>query len=245
MYFNIDSKYLDFKLIPDKELSYFTAKKNKDSYVYNVVNLEGNPMTFPEVKTLLDGVTVGGHKIEDEQQVLNQKKSLEILLSLIKERKFDLDKDIFSKLNGIVALGEALAPGQFRTGKVGIGGTDFVPPSPDELEGVFDEGIRDIENIEYPVARALVFFGFGSLNQFFWDGNKRTSRLMANGILIKNGCPALNIKAEDKLDFNKFMIRFYDTQDYNVLLSWLLPYYKREALRIGFKEDIKSNESSK
>ena len=231
---NIDSKYKDFSLKPDAELSYFLAKKDKASYIYNVVNIEGNPMTFPEVKTLLEGITVGGRKIEDEQQVLNQEKALEELLSLVKEKKFDLNKDIFSKLNYLVANGEALIPGEFRTGRVTIGGTEHMPPEPDKLPGVFEEGLKDIRGIENPVTRALVFFGFGSINQFFWDGNKRTSRLMDNGVLIENGYPVLNIKAEDKLEFNREMIKFYDSGDYNTLLSWLTPYYRQEALKIGF-----------
>lgn len=233
---NINQKYLDLSLMPNKELSYFLAKKDKVSYVYNVVNLEGNPMTLPEVQTLLEGITVGGHKIEDEQQVLNQEKSLELLLSLVKENKFDLNKKIFMDFNRICATGEALAPGEFRTGRVTIAGTDYAPPEPASLTALFEGGVKSIKAVENPIARALVFFGFGSLNQFFWDGNKRTSRLMANGVLLENGYPALNIKAEDKLDFNKTMIKFYDSQDYNVLLSWLVPYYKEMIIKMGFKE---------
>ena len=236
MSINIDSKYSDFKLRPDRELSYFLAKKDKVSYIYNVVNLEGNPMKFPEVKTLLEGITVGGHKIEDEQQVLNQEKALAVLLSLVKEKKFDLGKDIFANLNYLVSNGESLAPGQFRTGRVSIGGTDYIPPEADKLVGIFEKGLKDIKRIENPVTRALVFFGFGSLNQFFWDGNKRTSRLMANGVLMENGYPVLDIKAGDKLDFNQEMIKFYDSQDYNILLSWLVPYYEKEALKTGFEK---------
>ncbi|CZR83213.1 hypothetical protein CDFC105_43918 [Clostridioides difficile] len=33
-------------------------------------NLENNPFTFPEVQTLLDGITVGGHKLSDQNQIL-------------------------------------------------------------------------------------------------------------------------------------------------------------------------------
>jgi len=40
-------------------------------YVWDAAVLEGNPFTYPEVQTLLDGITVGGRKISDEQQVLN------------------------------------------------------------------------------------------------------------------------------------------------------------------------------
>lgn len=32
-------------------------------------NLEDNPHTFPEVQTLLEGITVGGHKISEQRQI--------------------------------------------------------------------------------------------------------------------------------------------------------------------------------
>jgi len=43
-------------------------------YVFDTSKLENNPITFPEVQTLLDGVTIGGHKVSDVEQVLNIKK---------------------------------------------------------------------------------------------------------------------------------------------------------------------------
>ena len=42
-------------------------------FVYDMGNLENNPFTFPEVQTLLDGITVGGHKLSDQNQILNIK----------------------------------------------------------------------------------------------------------------------------------------------------------------------------
>lgn len=43
--------------------------------MFETVKLEGNPFTFPEVQTLLDGITVGGRKLSDLQQVINQRDS--------------------------------------------------------------------------------------------------------------------------------------------------------------------------
>src|ERR1035437_3200423 len=37
-------------------------------FVWDASVLEGNPFTFPEVKTLLDGVTIGGRKIRSEER---------------------------------------------------------------------------------------------------------------------------------------------------------------------------------
>ena len=50
---------------------------------------------------------------------------------------------------------------------------------------------------------------------------------MTNGVLLENGYQALNIKAKDKLEFNKTMIEFYNSGKYNVLLSYLVPYYEQ------------------
>ena len=220
-------KHYDITVKSDKELALFLFKKDKVDYIYNVCALEGNPMTFPEVQTLLDGVTVGGHKIDDEQQILNQNKSVALLFSMLQNKEFKLDKETFCKLNYPVSLGESLKPGEFRTGQVTIGGTDYIPPKAEELDELFDKGVKEISNIGNPVIRSFVFFGFGSKHQFFWDGNKRTSRLTANGVLLENGYPALNIKARDALEFNKTMIEFYNSGNYNVLLSYLLPYYEK------------------
>ena len=46
--------------------------------------LEGNPFTFPEVKTLLEGVTIGGRKISDQEQSLNLATSAKHLLAWVK-----------------------------------------------------------------------------------------------------------------------------------------------------------------
>src|SRR5882724_12763120 len=63
-------------------------------YVWDAAVLEGNPFTYPEVQTLLDGITVGGRKISDEQQVLNLAEAANELLQLVKAREFRLDKEI-------------------------------------------------------------------------------------------------------------------------------------------------------
>ena len=48
-----------------KKHALFIANKIHSSLVFNMAKLEGNPFTYPEIKTLLDGVTVGGHKLSD------------------------------------------------------------------------------------------------------------------------------------------------------------------------------------
>jgi len=72
-------------------------------FVWDASVLEGNPFTYPEVKTLLDGITVGGRKISDQEQVLNLAVSSKHLLATVKACKFTLNKATFTDLHRLVA----------------------------------------------------------------------------------------------------------------------------------------------
>lgn len=91
----------------------FTFKTHMAGFVWDAAQLENNPYTFVEVKTLLDGVTVGGHKVSDTEQVLNLADSAKKLIELVQFGRFDLDKKTFTLLNGIIARNEALEWGVF------------------------------------------------------------------------------------------------------------------------------------
>ena len=66
---------------PDRKLALFKARKMLPEYVFDTTQLEKNPVTFPEVQTLLDGTTIGGHKVSDVEQVLNIRDAWNALLS--------------------------------------------------------------------------------------------------------------------------------------------------------------------
>ena len=182
-------------------------------------------MTYPEVQTLLEGITVGGHKLRDEQQILNQNKSVTLLLELIENNIFFVNKKIFLQLHNKVAFEEAFEWGIFRKRGVNIGGTTYLPPLAEDLDNIFEAGLKEIKKIKHPIVKAISFFLFGAKCQFFYEGNKRTSRLMMNGILLDAGYPILNIKAKDKLELNRHMIDFYNGKEMNHCIKYLTHYY--------------------
>lgn len=203
-------------------------------FVWDASVLEGNPFTFPEVKTLLDGVTVGGRKVSDQEQVLNLAESAKYLLALVKVGQFTLTKTTFTQLHSLVARNEALEWGVFRgegqetnyTPDVGLGEHGKHTPLPTvqgapELNRVFQAGVAAIGECS-PFERALAFFLFGALQQFFFDGNKRTSRFMMNGILMSNGIDAISIPAARAQAFNEKMVRFYLTKNADEMMAFLL-----------------------
>jgi hypothetical protein len=65
----------------------------------NARRSRGNPFTFPEVKTLLEGVTVGGRRLSDQEKTLNLAEGSRYLIDLVKRREFKLEKSTFCSLH--------------------------------------------------------------------------------------------------------------------------------------------------
>ena len=218
------------------ERAAFRFHRMLPEFVWDASVLEGNPFTFPEVKTLLDGVTIGGRKISDQEQVLNLAKSSKHLLALVKEGKFSLDKATFTGLHGLVACNEALEWGHFRgegaetnyTPDVSLGEHGRYTPlatmaGAPALNRVFASGLQALQSeVPQPFEKAAAFFLFGALQQFFFDGNKRTSRFMMNGILMSAGIDAISVSAAKAHEFNDNMVRFYLAKDATEMMAFLV-----------------------
>ena len=54
---------------------------------------------------------------------------------------------------------------------------------------------------------------YGMRNQLFWDGNKRTSTIVANKIMIQNGKGIIKIPDNALEKFNILLSDFYSTND--------------------------------
>jgi len=122
-----------WKMPPNQAKSLMLAKRQLSELVFDAVNLEGINLTLPEVQTLLDGVTVGGRKLADQQITLNQAAAWRFLFELVEQGQFDVSQAVVFKIHQIAAKEEALEWGKFRSGGVLIAGTDYAPPSISEL----------------------------------------------------------------------------------------------------------------
>ncbi len=229
--------------VHDVNRACFRLQKMLAQYVWDASVLEGNPFTYPQVKTVLDGITVGGHKIFDQEQVRNLAASTKELLHLVKTGSFKLDKKTFTDLHNIVAREEALEWGHFRgegkeqhyTPHVGLGqADDYIPPATlpgaPGLNKIFSEGLAQLEKVSNPLERGMAFFLFGALAQFYFDGNKRTSRMMMNGVLMSNGIDAISIPAARAQEFNEKMVEFYVNKDALPMMNFLVDCHPDAAL---------------
>jgi Fic family protein len=215
------------------ERAAFRFQRMLPEFVWDAGVLEGNPFTFPEVKTLMDGVTVGGRRLSDQEQILNLAAAARQLLALVKSGEFRLDKATFTGLHALTARNEALEWGVFRgegrepryTPDVALGEKGrYTPPATEPgapaLNRIFREALPELQTLP-PFERALAFFLFGALWQFFFDGNKRTSRFMMNGILMTHGLDAISVPAARAREFNEKMVRFYCEKNGTEMMAFL------------------------
>ena len=204
-----------FHLTPEQSI--FLAKKKWDENVYCGMKMENRAVTFPQTKTILNGVNVPDVKLDDIQAILNMRDVWKYLLSTIYE---PITLEYICKLNEFIARNEALDWGKLRTGTVEITGTDYIPPVPDRQ--TVCEQLDDILNADTTATeKALNAFAWGARGQFFWDGNKRTSITIANKILIDAGAGIMTVTDKDMLRFNELLIAYYNTGE-NVELKQFL-----------------------
>ena len=72
-----------FHMTPEQSL--FLAKKKWDENVYCGMRMENRNITFPQTKTILQGVNVPSVQLDDIQAVLNMRDAWRFLLSSIGE----------------------------------------------------------------------------------------------------------------------------------------------------------------
>ena len=201
--------------------------------IWNTAALEGNNFTLPEVKTLLEGVTVGGKKQEDAQQIIALSEAYNLLDEMVGNGQFSLTKDVSDQLHGLVARHEAIESGSFRgEGHVQGGGTvqlasGGIVPGTEHGEGGmllrehFANLVEYLTTVSDARRRALIYFASATRRQFYFDGNKRTARLMMAGELMSNGYDLVSVPYSRKLEFNNALDVLFDQDDATELLRFL------------------------
>ena len=198
---------MENKFFLNRQESLFLAKKKWDENVYCGMRMENRAVTFPQTQTILNGINVPNVTLDDISAILNMRDAWRYLIGTIDE---PVSLSYMCRLNGFIARNEALEWGTLRTGSVGISGTEYRPPVP-----VWDKAEQELGSIMDDEAsateKALNVFTWGTRNQLFWDGNKRTSLTLANKILISGGAGILTITDSHMEQFNTLLLNYYNT----------------------------------
>ena len=209
--------FLDRFSLSEQENS-ILAQNITSEVVYCGMKMEKRTVTLPQIQTILNGINVPEVRINDLEAVLNMRDAWKFLLSTVSE---PVTFDYWCKLNEYIARNEALEWGKLRTGNVGISGTDYEPPVPDK-----EKTVQELESILTTIDasatdKALEAFAWGTRGQFFWDGNKRTSLLLANKILVSAGAGIMTITDKYMEQFNSLLLNYYNTGEKEKLKHFL------------------------
>lgn len=199
-----------------KEQNLFLAKKVLVSNIYNSARLEGINTTYPDTKTILEGVNVPTLKLDEINCILNLRDAWNYVLTNIDN---EINLDFICKVNSYVSRNESLEWGVLRNGKVGINGVDYIPDIPIKEDVI--NNINKILQEENVTEKAIDLMLYIMRSQVFWDGNKRTSMIIANKILIENGCGIITVKEENINEFNILLTQYYNTNNKNKIVEFL------------------------
>ncbi len=177
------------------ERACFRFYKMLPEFVWDTAVLEGLPFSFVEIKTLLDGVTVGGKRVSDQERVLDLAQGSRRLLEIVKAGKFALSNPVLRELHSIVDRNVASSCSVFP-------GADEEAPNAALLECA-------------PLERSVAAYMFSARNE-------RVARLLMNGVLMSNGIDAISVPAARVPEFNEKMARFLRSKDATEAMEFLL-----------------------
>jgi hypothetical protein len=184
--------------------------------IWNAARLEGSSFTLPEVRSLLDGVSVGGHRTAEELQVLALREAYGALRDLVGYGTFGVDKSTSDRLNRLVARHEAPGAGRFRgEGTLRRDGSEL-------LRARFAMLRQHLAETDDPWLQALIYICSAARTRFYASGNKRTALLMMNGILISNGFDAVTVPYARRLELDHALDTLFTTDDATELMALLV-----------------------
>jgi len=172
--------------------------------------IEGNTYTLLDTeKLILEKKEAPGHTKSEAVMILNHKKAFDYIRRHSSQFKTVTRKNL-EELHAILVKGLNVSLG-FRKKLVGITGSIYRP-----LDNIYQiaeavgELSKAVSRLNTPHAKALLaLVGIGYI-QPFEDGNKRTSRLMANALLISHKLAPLSYRSIDEEAYRAAMLVFYE-----------------------------------
>ena len=201
-------------------------------FTYNTNRIEGSSLTLRETTTILErGLTPKAKPLADVLETLAHRA---VYRRMLAERR---PPSVAMVLGWHRSLFEATTPdlaGTLRKDPVGIGGSRFVLPPPEEvgplLRGLFRWYTVHRRKIHPVEIAAIVHLRFETIHPF-GDGNGRVGRLMMNYVLDRAGFPMLDILYERREPYYDALERAHEAPGEFSFLEWFFRTYVRQHRR--------------
>lgn len=200
---------MDAKYYMTREQNIFVAKRNIVDYIWKSARLEGLAVTYPDTEAIFNGMSVSSVKVSEIVAVNNLKHAWQLVLDNL---DYPIDYPLICKINQLVGGDNLIINAGFlRNMPVSIGGTTWKPDMP--IEAQIKEEIYDVLENPNPTDRAISLMLYLVRKQMFLDGNKRTSMLAGNHVMIAAGCGIISVPIELQQQFTGMLIDYYESND--------------------------------
>lgn len=208
-------------VIYKKELERFVI-----DFSWKSSQIEGNTYTLLETERLIkEGLKKSDKSDFETSMILNHKKAYEFLLMQTKDSTFELTRAMLEHIHSLVVDQLNVTTG-LRRAAVGISGSLYRPLSLIfQIREQLDNLIDCINSKSFVYEKALVAILGESYLQPFEDGNKRTARVLANGILLQAGYAPLSYRSVDEQDYKEACLIFYEQNSFEPFKKIFIEQY--------------------
>ena len=202
-------------------------------WTYHSNAIEGNTLTLKETKVALEGITVGGKTMREHFEAINHREAIYFVEELVQKNEPLSEWQIKSIHQLILKNIDDKNAGVYRKTNVIISGAKHTTPDGLRVENEMQDFINWYQTqgvLLHPMERAArVHADFVKIHPFV-DGNGRTSRLLMNLELMKDGFPPVVLPVEKRLEYYETLDTAHTKNNYDPFFTLIL-----NLVESGFK----------
>lgn len=173
--------------------------------------IEGNTYTLLDTERLIkERQEAKGHSHEEAVMILNHKQALDYINEHKNLFLYPTKREI-ENVHSLLVHNLPIKKG-LRSSAVGIIGTNYKPfGNIFQIEEQLSLCLKTMNMIEDGLTIAFLTLLSISYIQPFEDGNKRTSRMVSNAVLLAYNLPPFSYRSIDEIEYKKAVILVYET----------------------------------
>ena len=215
--YELQKKYLlNFKklspTIIQKEIERVTIELSWKSSV-----IEGNTYSLLDTEILLKkGIEAKGKQKSEAIMLLNHKQAIDLIFNQKKHFK-KISLSIIEETHKIITK-NLNVPKNLRKTLVGITGTKYKPlDNQYQIREATQKMCRLINSTDNIFSKSLLSMVLISYIQPFEDGNKRTSRIIGNAVLLAHNCFPIPLRSVNEKLYKQATLLFYEQNNLSLL----------------------------
>lgn len=179
-------------------------------YTYESNRIEGNTLTLQETALVVnEGVTISGKSMREHLEAINHTEAISYIKDIAKQ-DIEISERTIKEIHALILHGiDRENAGRYRTVPVMISGSAHMPPQPYLIEKQMEDFMIRFKQMEeekvHPVLIAAYLHDELVRIHPFIDGNGRTSRLLMNLYLLRNGYVIITLKGSNDVKVSYYM----------------------------------------